>query len=120
MKQTTLKEFMEISKKKEVEKEKEEEVDKAFKDWDKDPEDTSRAATMRETFYEFCHMKEFVHQVIKENNQKWIATRRIDNNRMVAILKLNKAQDNRIKVLEKSSRNILKVTLMKSSKSKTN
>ena len=72
MKQTTMKEFMEIAKKKELEKEKEEEVDKAFKDSDKDPEDTSRAATIRETIYKFCHIKEFVHQAPKENDQKWI------------------------------------------------
>ena len=105
MKQTTLREFISIAKKKEIEKQKEDEVEDAFSDWAKDTEDNSRPATVRETFYEFCHMKEFIHQVITENDQKWIAMRQMDNNRMDAILKLNKGQDNRIKVLEKVIKN---------------
>ena len=118
MKQITLREFMSIAKKKDIEKKKEEEVEDAFSDWAKDPGDNSRPATLRETFYKFCHMKEFIHQAIKENDQKWIAMRIIDNNRMDAILKLNKSQDNRIKVWRKSLKTIPKVTLMKSPKYK--
>ena len=46
--------------------------------------------------------------------------RRIDNNRMDAILKLYKAQDTRIKVLEKVIKTTTKVILMKSLKFKNN
>ena len=80
-------------------------MENASSDWEKDPKDNSRAALVRETFYEFCHMKEFVHQALKENDQKWIAMRHINNNRMDAILELNKTQDNGIKVFEKVIKN---------------
>ena len=96
---------MEISKKKEAEKEKEDEVDQAIKDWGKDPEDSSRLATVRETFDQICHIKEFIHQALKEDDQKWRSMRRIDNERIDAIIRLNRAQDNRIKVLEKVAKN---------------
>ena len=46
-------------------------------DWDKDPESDSREATVREMFYGFCHMKEFIHQEIKKNDKKWKALTRI-------------------------------------------
>ena len=55
---------------------------------------------MREMFNLNCHMKEYIHLAIKENNQKWMTLRRIDNKKMDAITKLNNSQANRIKSLE--------------------
>ena len=67
---------------------------------EKNPEDTSREATIMEVFYGICHMKEYIHEVIKVNDKKWMAIKRIYGKRMDAIIKLTKAQDSIIRTLE--------------------
>ena len=79
----------------------EEEAEKNLTDWDEDHEDNSREATIRDTFYGFCHMKEYIQEVITANDKKWMALKRIDGKRMDAIIKLTKAQDSRIRNLKK-------------------
>ena len=100
MKQPSLKEFMEISKKKLSEKEKEAVAEEDLSDWDKNQEDDSREATVRQMFHGICHMKEYIHQEIKKNDEKLKALKRIVKKRMDAIIKLTKAQDSRIRTLE--------------------
>ena len=43
-------------------------------------------------------MKEFIHQEIKKNDEKWKALTRIAEKRMDAFMKLTKAQDSRTSV----------------------
>ena len=42
----------------------------AFDEWTQDPNDKTRAATMRELLNLHCHVKEYIHMVIKENEKK--------------------------------------------------
>ena len=92
---------MDISKKKEKEKQNHEEVKVTFKDWAQDPEDKSRPATVRETLYQNCHIKEFAYEALKENDQKWMTMRCIDNKQMDAITRLSKTQDKSIRKHDK-------------------
>ena len=68
LKQIKLKEFMNIAKNKPKESSNEEEknVDAAFNDLARDPENKSRAATVRQTFNLNCHLKEYIYMAIKE------------------------------------------------------
>ena len=68
MKQMTLKEFMSISKNKPKKNTDDNELEdkEAFNKWTPDPNDKSRAATMREMFNLNCHVKEYTQMAIKK------------------------------------------------------
>ena len=98
MKQPSLKEFLQFAttKNKEAEKEKIEEEEFS----EKSPEDKSRTAIIMEVFYSICQVKEFIHSVVKANDDKWKAMKRIDDKRIDALVKTIKSQDTRIRHVE--------------------
>ena len=102
LKQMTLKEFMNNSKNKPKEKSNERELkdEAACNDLAQEPDEKSRPATVRETFNLKCHLKEYIHTAIKDNDQKWMSLRKIDNKWLDAITGLNKSQAYIIKSLE--------------------
>ena len=108
MKQPTLKEFAQFTKKKIDEKEVMEE-EHFFNQ--KDPEDKSREATSLEVFNGFCHMEERFHQAIKANDEKWKVVKRIDENRIVALTRMVKSQANRLRQLETSHKKLMEGNL---------
>ena len=108
MKQPTLKEFVQITKKKITEQEEIEE-DSFFNQ--KDPKDKSREATSLEVFLGFCHMEERFHDAIKANDEKWKAMKRIDENRIVALTRMVRSQANRIRLLENSHKKTMEGSL---------
>ena len=108
MKQQTLKEFVQFTKKKITEKEEMEE-DQFFNQ--RDPEDKSREATTLEVFHGFCHMEERFHQAIKANDEKWKVVKRIDENRIVALTRMVRSQANRLRLLESSHKKVMEGNL---------
>ena len=66
----------------------------------RNPEDKSREASIMKVFYGICHIKEYIHDVVKVNDDKWKVIRRVDDNRMNALTKIVKSQDHRISLLE--------------------
>ena len=98
MKQPSLKEFLQFAKMKNDIKETEKIGDEEFSE--KNPDDTTREAKIMEVFYGICHMKECIHSVVKANDDKWKAMKRIDDNRIDALVKIIKSQDQRIRLLE--------------------
>ena len=67
-----LKEFMSISKNKPIQNldENELEDEASFNEWNQDPNDKSRPATMRGMFNMNCQIQEYIHMAIKENVEK--------------------------------------------------
>ena len=57
----------------------------------KNPEDKSSEASIMEVFYGICHIKEHIPSVVKANDDKWKAMKRIDDNRIDALIKLMKS-----------------------------
>ena len=66
----------------------------------KNPEDKSRKASIVEVFYGICHIKEYIHSVVKANDDKWKTMKRIDDNRINALTIIVKSQNHRIRLLE--------------------
>ena len=100
MKQSSLKEFLEFAKMKNENKDNEKFAEGETSDVEKNPDDKSREATIMEVFYGFCHMKEYIHDVVKAKDGKLKAMKRIDDNRIDALVKIVKSQDQRIRFLE--------------------
>ena len=53
-----------------------------------------------EVFQGICHIKEYIHSVVKANDDKWKTMKRIYDNRINALTKIVKSQDHRIRLLE--------------------
>ena len=98
MKQPSLKEFLEFTKLKSDEKESEKIEEEEFSA--KNPEDKSSEASIMEVFYGICHIKEHIPSVVKANDDKCKAMKRIDDNQINALTKIVKSQDHRIRLLE--------------------
>ena len=110
MKQPSIKEFVQFTKKKAEEKESAEKEEEHYFN-QKDPEDKSREATIMEVFHGICHIEERFHQAIKANDEKWKAAKRIDEKRIVALTKMVKSQGNRLTLLETTHKKVMKGNL---------
>ena len=77
----------------------------------KDPEDKSREATIMEVFLGVCHIEERFHEAIKANDEKWKASKRIDDKRIAALTKMVKSQGNIIRTLENAHKKVMEGNL---------
>ena len=57
------------------------------------------------------NIEERFHQAIKANNEKWKAAKRIDEKRIVALTKMVKSQNNRLRLLETAHKKVMEGNL---------
>ena len=96
MKQPSIKEFLEFAKMKNENKDNEKFAEEEKSEVEKNPDNKSREATIMEVFNGICHVKEYIHSIVKANDDKWKAMKRIDDKRIDALVKTIKSQDTRI------------------------
>ena len=59
-----------------------------------------------EVFLGVCHIEERFHEAIKANDEKWKASKRIDDKRIAALTKMVKSQGARLRTLENAQNKV--------------